>query len=406
MKPAHKVGTVHPHDRRPCVPEAAHDHAENGGLDDEVILLIHLAEEFGLGTETARGQRIQTAAGAHDQTVHHAEAAHGNERIHDGADDAAENLGKGDARQRFTERPGADDGGNIAHAAHGKDVYAVKDGAEQSAHDQSERKVTLGIFELGVDGGGDDPALIRKRKGGNAGENGLEGGGALHGGGIVGGVDVVEHVGGGTGGETDDRADDCHEDQRDELNDGHGDLQLAGELRGKHIDAVADHQEARAETERLGRDGAGDKEVQRRNAAKLAEKDGGKERKHRCKTRIVDRGHKPADIIGILGSERNFGIVNDTVDLLVFGAEFGKGKRADDADQTDDTDDQDALSHVALRQRQNLTALDKDAGTDHDADDHGDGGRQTVALFHFAFQWFHSLLTEQSFPPVQNLFPD
>ena len=47
--------------------------------------MVDVAEELGLGTETARRQRVQTAAGRHGQTVHSAETANGDEHINDSA---------------------------------------------------------------------------------------------------------------------------------------------------------------------------------------------------------------------------------------------------------------------------------------------------------------------------------
>ena len=257
------------------------------------------------------------------------------------------------------------------------------------AEDQRDGEILLRVLQLGVDRRGDDPALISEGEGGDAGKNAGKRALAGGGGGVFGCVDIVEHARGGAGGEADDDADDGHEKQRDELNDRHADLQLAGQLGAEHVDAVADHQEARSEAQRLGADGAGDKEVHRRDAAELTEEDGREKGQDRCEAGIVDRGHEPADIIGIVLAQGDLGVVDDAADLFEFRAQLGENERADDTDQTDERDDQNALQHIAAREREDLAALDENAGADDDADDHRDRGRQTVAFFHGVFAHQH-----------------
>ena len=392
MQPAHEIRPIHPQNGSPGIPEAAHHHADHGGFDDEVVLVVDIAVERRTRAELAGGERVHAAAGAHDQPVHDAEAADRDKGIDDRADDVAEDLGKRDAGQRLAQRPGADDGLHVADRAHRKDVQTVEHRAEQRAEDQRDRQIALGVLELGVDRGRDDPALIGEGKGRHAREHARKRRLARRGGGVFRGIDIVQHPRRRAGGKSDDDADDRHQHQRDELDDRHADLQLAGQLGAQDIDAVADHQKARAEAQRLGADRAGDEEVHGRDAAQLTEKHGREKGQHRREAGIIDRRHEPADVIRIIFAQRDLGIVDDAVDLFELGAQLGKHKRADDADDAYERHDQHALEHVAVCQRQHLAALDEDAGADDDTDDHRDRGRQSVALFHCAVVHSVSLL--------------
>ena len=55
----------------------------------------------------------------------------------------------------------------------------------------------------------------------------------------------------------------------------------------------------------------------------------GKPRKSRGHCRIIDRGHKPADIISVLTADKSLGIVNNAVDFFIHRAHNGKGVCAD-----------------------------------------------------------------------------
>ena len=385
MHRAEQSGAAHPHHDRPGIPEACKHHADNGGLDGEVILIVYVAEEARLRTHAARGNGVHAAAGGHDQAVHRAEAGYGDENIHDSADDVAEQLRERKARQALAERPCGNDGVDIAHDAHRPDIQRVENYRHQRADDQCARQVLFRVFKFCVDACCEYPALVGEGKA----DDGLEKSRAVNGD-IVGGIDIVEHLerravdkaGNGSG--------NAHEDERNELDDRHSDLELAGDLRAERVDAVADHQKSRADTDCNGVYLAVCK-VDRRYAEQLQKHHCREKRQHRRKRRSVDRCHEPTYIIGILGAERKLGVVNDAVDFLILAAKRCKNQRADDAYQADDADDRNALQKVAARKRQDLAAFDKDTGTDDDADDHGNRGRQSVPFFHFVFHYFLSI---------------
>ena len=96
----------------------------------------------------------------------------------------------------------------------------------------------------------------------------------------------------------------------------------------------------------------------------------------------VNDGGEPADIVSILGSECDLGVVNDAVDLLVSRAELGKNERTNDANKANDANDCNSLQQVAAGQAEDFTALYKHARADDDTDDHRYGGRQSVSFFH------------------------
>ena len=238
-------------------------------------------------------------------------------------------------------------------------------------------------MQFGIYRGCDYPALIRERKRRDTGKHALKCGRPLNGGGIFRSVDIVEHVRGRAVDRADDDAHHGHKQQRDELYDGHADLKLSRELRADGVDAVAYHQKARAKAERLGAHRPRHEEVERLYAAQLKEEHRGEEGQHRRKTWVIYRGHKPADIVGVRRPQSHFGIVHHAVHLLVLCAKLSEYQRTDYAYRADERNHEHTLKHVAVRERQNLAALDKHAGADDDSDDHGYRRGQAVPFLHF-----------------------
>ena len=113
-------------------------------------------------------------------------------------------------------------------------VDDVHDGDDDRTDQQSAGHI-LGILQLGADGGGADPALEREGQGHDSAEQAL-GEGHL-------GDDVGEVELGHAAGQTHDGADNGHQQQGDELDDGGADLELTGQLGSQSIHGVGDNHE-------------------------------------------------------------------------------------------------------------------------------------------------------------------
>ena len=338
--------------------------------------MVNVTEKFRLGAETTGGDRVQTTAGRHGKAVHRTKAAYGDEHINDGADDIAEQLRECDAGQSLAERPGADDGVDIADTAHCEDIQCVNKNGEHRADDECQRQVALGIFKLGIYRGRKYPALVRKCEADDRLEEAFAADRS-----VFGGINIVEHLKGRAVYEAGDGADDAHEQQGNELYDGHADLKLACDPGAECVDAVVDHHEACADA-----DGHGIyltcRKVNGRDAEQLQKHHRREECEHGDDRGGVNDGDEPADIVGILGSECDLGVVNDAVDLLVSRAELGKNERTNDANKANYANDCNSLQQVAAGQAEDFTALYKHARADDDTDDHRYGGRQSVSFFH------------------------
>ena len=224
-------------------------------------------------------------------------------------------------------------------------------------------------MQLGVDRRRQNPALIGEGEGADAGEQPAV---RPRGDGLVreDGNAVAVH-------ETHDRSADTHHDERDELDNGHGDLKLSGETRREGVDADAHHEVKRADADRHGAE------------IVVAEEHGriarGDEGERRGDDRVIHCGHKPAHVIAELRSERRLGVIHDAVAADVFRAHRRENAGADDADKSDDADDEQALSHAAARVVQNVDRLEEHAGADDDADDHGNCRHEPEFLFQLVF---------------------
>ena len=218
-------GSAHPHHNGPCVPEAGKHHAHDGGLYRKVVLLVHVAEEFGLGTHASCGDGVQAAAGRHDKTVHRAEAGDGDEHINYRADGAAEHLVEGDLRQLLAEGPRCDYRIYVADRTHRPNVQRIQDYRDQSTENERTGQVLFGVFQLCVYGGRKYPALVCEGKADYRLEEALAADGS-----VFGGIYIVKHLKCRSVFETGYRADDAHKYERNELYNGHADLKLACDL--------------------------------------------------------------------------------------------------------------------------------------------------------------------------------
>ena len=133
-------------------------------------------------------------------------------------------------------------------------------------------------------------------------------------------------------------------------------------------------QEARADSDHFRAEAAVDK-INASPAAHIAEHQPGEEGDDGGDRGGVNDGCEPAYVIGVLVAERDLSVVDDAGDFVILGGQFRENKRADDADDSAEEDGEQTGLEVAACFGENFTALDEYAGADHDADDHGNGGR-------------------------------
>ena len=364
-----------------AAPEAAEQQAEDGGVVGQVGLLVDLIEQLGIRALASGGQGVDAAAAAEHQAVHGAGAGDRDEEVEDVAEDAAEDVDEGGGRAVGHQHVDGSAAGNA-------DVVGdVGHDDDDAADDEGLGQVLLRVLELGIDGGGDDPALIGEGGRADGGEQGSCRA-ALGGGG--GGEVADQHVVGAD--EADDDADDGHQEQGDELDDRGGGLEVAGELRGERVDDVGADEEEHGQDHALRPNDAaalrrGDQQGEVRPAGghedqRVARGEPGEDDGQR---RVVDDGHEPADVVAVLRADERLGVVDDAVDLLVLLRHRGEGEDAEDHDQTADDPGEDAERHVALGLLKNGLRLEEDARADDDADDHADRGEQPVLSFEFGF---------------------
>ena len=97
---------------------------------------------------------------------------------------------------------------------------------------------------------------------------------------------------------------------------------------------------------------------------------------HGCDALVTKAG-------GLTTTEAVAAGVHHAVHLLVLCAKLSEYQRADYAYRAYERNHEHTLKHVAVRERQNLAALDKHAGADDDSDDHGYRRGQAVPFLHF-----------------------
>ena len=191
---------------------------------------------------------------------------------------------------------------------------------------------------------------------------------------------------------TDDNADHCHQEQRDELYNGGGGLELTGKLWGERVHDIRADEIEQHQREALGPDDAAalrGRDYQREiRPAGGDEHEGiarGEPREHRRERGVIGRRQEPADIIPVLLADRGLGIVDDAVDLFVALRHGGKGQDADYHYRAADDPCEDAERHVALGLLENGLRLEEHAGADDYTDDHAYCGEQAKFFLKLSF---------------------
>ncbi len=378
-----QVGQVEVHK-----PDSGHQKGNYRGVVGHVGGLVHLGEHLGLGAAVTGAQRVHAAAAAQHQTVQGAHAGDGDKQVEDVAQHRAKHVVKGYVGAGIHQILGA---GTAGHAHEVEDIDSDDD---QTAQNQSLGQVLLGVLDLGVDRGGDDPTLVSKGGGAHGGKQGVGGqvSSRNHGGGqILLQHAVVQAV---------DDTDDTHEQQGDQLDDGCAGLELTGQLGGQGVEHVGTAHEQGGQSHALRADHAA--ALLHRNGHGEAGVDGGDEHQGvagrqpsqgRGHAGEVDGGGEPAHIIGVAGAYRGFGVVYDAVDPLVLLPHKGEGQQAGQHDSAADDPGDDAQGGVTTGFLQDGLRLEEDARADDDAYHHADGGKQTILAFQFLFHVFSSFLS-------------
>ena len=177
---------------------------------------------------------------------------------------------------------------------------------------------------------------------------------------------VRQHMG--RADQTGDDADDCHEAQGDQLDDGRRGLEFTGQLRRDSVDEVRTAEEEHHKRDALRADDAaalfGGDHQREIGPAGGNEYEGitrGQPAENGGKTRVIDRGHEPANEIAVAAADGCFGIVYDTVDFFILLRHRGKRQDADQHDEAADDPCNDSERHIAFGLLQNRLCLEKDA---------------------------------------------
>ena len=329
---------------------------------------VHLDKGVGHGPLAPGSQGVHAPGAAQHQAIGGAQTGDGDEQVEDIAQHIAENVGKGHGGSRLDQLL-------VGSAAGDADVIEQIDRHDDEAADgQGTGQVALGVLQLSVDGGGDDPALIGKGSGAHRGEQGM-GGGALQ---LGGGGEVL---GQGAAGQAPDHAHHGHQAQGDQLDDGGAGLELACQPGRQGVQRIGEAQVKQGQRHALRPQDAaalvgGDD--QRQPGVHRGEEHqrvpGGKPCQRGGERRIINNGGEPAHIITVPGTHGGLGIVHQAVDMLVFLGHEGEGEQAHQHDGAADEPGQDAQGHIAAGAGQNGLCLEKHAGPDDDPHHHADGG--------------------------------
>ena len=334
---------------------------------------VHLGEDLRLGPCSPGRQGVKSPGAAHHQPVAGAQAGDEHKDKQYGAPSLAKDSGESQpcAMLPALHHDGVGDCSGDAHIVEQIDQH-------DDAHpaDQGQGQGALRVLELRVDGGGHHPALIGEGRGGQGGEEGVGGNGV--------GGDLGEVGGGHAAPQPCRSAHPGHEQDGDQLDEGHGDLELAGQTGGHGVDEVGGHQIEQGDGHALAAD-----DVVAQQDTGIA---GGHPGQGAGQTGIVDRGQEPAQIVAVGPAYGGLGIVHHAPHLLIAGGHDGKGAGVGDGDQAADDPGQDACAQVAAGGVEDLFRFEKDAAADDDADHHADGGRQAV--------FFRQLLLQSRPPPL------
>ena len=169
-------------------------------------------------TLAARCHRVDPARTAEHESVQRTHTGNRHKEIQDVSERAAKNVQIGCRRAVIHQ---------ILHrrAAGYADVIEQVDGHnDDAARDQRDRQIPFRVLELGVDRGRDDPALISKSRCDNRAKQRISGR-------LRARIRHVFQKDALIGNKPDDDAHDCHQKQRDQLDDGRCHLEVSRDLR-------------------------------------------------------------------------------------------------------------------------------------------------------------------------------
>lgn len=318
-----------------------------------------------LGLPALNGQIEHAAGNSHGQAVAGAPAGDHNEHEDGSAAHLAKDVLEGDLGAGLTA--GHHDLG-LHRAGQADIVDHVHDGNDHGADQQRAGHVLLGILQLAADGGGADPALKGEGQGHDGTEQAL-GEGHL-------GNDIGEVELGHAAGQTHDGADNGHQQQGDQLDDGGGDLELTGQLGSQSVHGVGNDHENTGQHHGA----AADHRVV--PAHEYAEVAGGQPAQHGHQGGVVDDGHEPTHIVAVPLAAGGTGVAHQALHALVTLCHDAEGAGADDHDNAHDDECQNTDRQITAGLCQNGLGLEEHAGTDDSAHHQRDGYGQGISFFH------------------------
>ena len=349
------------------VPQQRDDDAEPGGIRSHIGLFIHMGKEPRRDALSADAQRVGPAGAAHHQAIGSTQAADDDEHKDDGAGGWAKQIAEGFFREHI---PCCHHLGGTHAAGKAHEVGHVDNDHNERTKGQRQREVLFGIAQLAVNGGCNDPALISEGKGHNGAHQAAALGGYL-------GAGRGKGLHGEAIGKAGDGARNGHQNKGDKLDNGSGDLQLAGQPGSIGIDEAIRQQDAEADPV-MGH-------ARYRKAKQNGRILGGDPAQRAGDGGIIDQRHEPGHIVGVAAAQRRLGVIYHAIDLLVPGGQIGEHKGADEHNGAHDADGEQTAAHIAVIIGQHLGGLKKDATADDDAHDHGNGGKQAIAFLHAVF---------------------
>ena len=340
-------------------PHGTNKKADDTRIDGHAAFLIQRGHGLGARTVTAHCQRIHRARAGQHQAVERAEAGNDHKDVEKRACYVPEQIAEGYLCTL---------GDQLVHRGYAcktdviNDIYHDDD--ERSTH-KRDRKVALGIPQLCIDGGGNDPALIGKGGGNRSGKKSPSVRACRSRGGE--GLQRVAVP------KPDRRSHDCHENERNELDKGGAYLKFTADARRQHVDEAG-----KAEIKSCHHHGdAACGIVLTKERDRIARTH---PRKHRGHAGIVNGGDKPADEIAVARPDRFLRIVDDAVDTGIATGKHGKGKNGQHHGHTAEEPCKDAKRHIAVCMHENVLRLEEHARADDDTDHHTDGRQKPVAF--------------------------
>ena len=206
-------------------PEAAHKESDDAGVIGHIGTRIKLGEDLGARSVTSDGKRVEGAGGGKHKAVERAEAGYDHEYVEKRASHVAKEVLECGGRALIHECA------DRRTAGQADEIGDIDHHNDNRTKDECDGKILLGIFKLGVDRGGDDPAVVCEYRRTNAREDAAE----VYVGGRRGIHEGVNRI---AVDKTCDSADNHHYRKGNELDDRRADLELTCKLRRQDVESV------------------------------------------------------------------------------------------------------------------------------------------------------------------------